>query len=564
MAETKKIDRRALQAQADAKKEKRNLELAIQQQQERVTQLQSDGTDEKAIYEAEAKLNDLENQLRALNGEKPVEYTPPVVSGNVQNTGKDVVKDAVAAYKGSGTFDNFLKTLRDAGYNDDSIETIINENKIDGPKATEWAKNRREKRTAEATGTPHEVPAEVAADEKAADEKVDNIVNEPPAHTPKGIDVKTDVTTETDETNTVDENTVAGVNQSNPIDNQLDNQATEDRQNTTEKTEEGSNQDNTGTGSNQDNTEAKNFWKKWRAGALRAYPMLQSIGDAISRNARMTADRAALLTGGQRDTGAYDPIQVQQAPKSQLAFADAEAGNFDTLKEAVMSGEISIENAAQALNMTPESLQERFNRSERSDEADVKSKEVGVEQSKENLTQSILQKKQRVRDNILFIDEQIRQIDKDINALAGPAFDSYNKVLSDYVNNYTGLQTIGSTNTSSKEDTNNLGGGLKTGDLVNKFVSADVRDTWTRASGSSDTGTSSKDVLALAALPKGEEYAQMALDEKNAANAKLTEQLEQQKAQLVQMRDQLKSAYTEATGETATRLSYSPKTEGTK
>jgi hypothetical protein len=547
----KKIDRRALQAQKDAEQK----ELEIQAAEEEVRNAQLYGS-EQDVYKAEAK-------LAKLKGE---DYTVPVASGNVQNTGKDVVKDAIAAYNSDGTFDNFYKTLKDAGYNDDSIETIIKENKLEGKKATDWVKNRGEKRTAEATGTP----PEVKADEKEADEKVEGIVNEPPAHTPKGIDVKTDVTTETDETNTADENTVAGVTQSNPIDNQLDNQATEDKQNTDEQTTEktggqtSNGDESDGDGSGQDDTEAKNFWKKWRAGALRAYPMLQSIGDAISRNARMTADRAALLTGGERDTKAYDPIQVQQAPKSQLAFADAEAGNFDTLKEAIMAGEIDINNAAMALNMTPESLQERFNRSERSQEADVKSKEVGVEQSKENLTQSILQNKQQVRENILFIDEQIRQIDKDINALEGPAFDSYNKVLSDYVNNYTGLQTIGSTTTSSKDDTNNLGGEAGTGDFVKKFVSANVRDTWTHSTGSSDTGTSSKDVLALAALPKGEEYAQMAFEEKNAANAKLIEQLQQQKAQLVQMRDQLKSAYTEATGETATRLNYSPKKESAK
>lgn len=540
MAEGTKIDRRAYQAKADAEKEKRKLELAIQQQQEVVNNARSYGS-EQDVYKAEAKLNELENQQRVLNGEKPVEYTPPVLSGNVQNTGKDVVKDAVAAYKSeSGTFDNLLKTLKDAGYNDDSIETIIKENKLEGKKATEWVKNRGAKRAAEARG---ETPPEVEADEKEADEKVDNIVNEPPAHTPKEI--------ETDNTANVDASTAAGVAQSNPIDNQLDNQATEDKQ-----TEQPQGQ------TQSDNTEAKNFWKKWRAGALRAYPMLQSIGDAISRNARMTADRAALLTGGQRDTGAYDPIQVQQAPTSQLAFADAEAGNFDTLKAAVMSGEIDINNAAQALNMTPESLQEMFNRGERSQEADVAGKEVGVEQSKENLTQSILQNKQQVRENILFIDEQIRQIDKDINALKGNAFDSYNKVLSDYVNNYSGLQTIGSYATTSKDDTNNLGGGFGTGSLVNKAVSVDIRDTWTHSSGSSDTGTSSKDVLAIAALPQAEQYAQMALDERNAANSKLIEQLEQQKAQLVQMRDQLKSAYTEATGETATRLNYSPKEGG--
>jgi hypothetical protein len=537
----KKIDRRALQAQKDAKQK----ELEIQAAEEEVRNAQLYGS-EQDVYKAEAK-------LAKLKGE---DYTVPVASGNVQNTGKDVVKDAVDAYNSDGTFDNFYKTLKDAGYNDDSIETIIKENKLEGKKATDWVKNRGEKRTAEATGTP----PEVKADEKEADEKVEGIVNEPPAHTPKGIETK----------NKADETTAAGVDQSNPIDNQLDNQATENKQNTDEQTTEETGGQNTGgqtsngDGSEQDDPNAKNFWKKWRAGALRAYPMLQAIGDAISRNARMTADRAALLTGGQRDTGAYDPIQVQQAPKSQLAFADAEAGNFDTLKEAVMSGEIDINNAAQALNMTPESLQEMFNRSERSQEADVKSKEVGVEQSKENLTQSILQNKQQVRENILFIDEQIRQIDKDINALEGPAFDSYNKVLSDYVNNYTGLQTIGSTATSHKDDTNNLGGEAGTGDFVKKFVSANVRDTWTHSTGSSDTGTSSKDVLALAALPKGEEYAQMAFDEKNAANAKLIEQLQQQKAQLVEMRDQLKSAYTEATGETATRLSYSPKTEGAK
>lgn len=543
MAEGTKIDRRALQAKADASKAAKQKELEIQAAEEEVRNAQLYGS-EQDVYAAEAK-------LAKLKGE---DYTAPVVSGNVQNTDKDVVKSAIADYNSeSGTFDNFYKTLKDAGYNDDSIETVIKENKLEGKKATDWVKNRGAKRTAEATqAAPTTAPT-------ASQEKVDNITNEPPAHTPKEI--------ETDNTANVDASTAAGVAQSNPIDNQLDNQATEDRQNTdaqaTEETDKQTDEQTAGGDeSEQDNPNAKNFWKKWRAGALRAYPMLQSIGDAISRNARMTADRAALLTGGQRDTGAYDPIQVQQAPKSQLAFADAEAGNFDTLKEAVMSGDIDIDNAAQALNMTPESLQEMFNRGERSQEADVAGKEVGVEQSKENLTQSILQNKQQVRENILFIDEQIRQIDKDINALKGNDFDSYNKVLSDYVNNYTGLQTIGSSATASKDDTNNLGGGVGTGSLVNKVVSADIRDTWTHSTGSSDTGTSSKDVLAIAALPQAEKYAQMALDERNAANAKLIEQLEQQKAQLVQMRDQLKSAYTEATGETATRLNYSPKEGG--
>ena len=525
MAETKKIDRRALQAKADAEKAAKQNAIAIQQAEEEVRNAQLYGS-EQDVYAAEAK-------LAKLKGE---DYTVPVASGLTQNTEKDVVKSAVADYNSeSGTFDSFYKTLKDAGYNDDSIETIIKENKLEGNKATDWVKNRGAKRTAEATDE------KVVADEKGA---VDSITNESAAHTPKGI-----------ETNPpTNEETVAGVQQSNPVENQFESQAEKDKSTETEQPQEDEQP--------QDNTEAKNFWKKWRAGALRAYPMLQSIGDAISRNARMTADRAALLTGGQRDTSAYDPIQVQQAPTSQLAFADAEAGNFDTLKAAVMSGEIDINNAAQALNMTPESLQEMFNRGERSQEADVAGKEVGVEQSKENLTQSILQNKQQVRDNILFIDEQIRQIDKDINALEGNAFDSYNKVLSDYVNNYSGLQTIGSSATTSKDDTNNLGGGVGTGALVNKIVSADVRDTWTHSTGSSDTGTSSKDVLAIAALPQAEEYAQMALDERNAANNKLISQLQQQKQQLIQLRDELKSAYTEATGETATRLNYSPKEGG--
>lgn len=337
---------------------------------------------------------------------------------------------------------------------------------------------------------------------------------------------------------------VGGVTQIDPVENQFASQSTEDKQT------QGSSQSQPEPG--QDNTEAKDFWKKWRAGALRAYPMLQSIGDAISRNARMTADRAALLTGGQRDTGAYDPIEIQQMTpeqRAQLAFADAEAGNYDTLKQAIMSGEIDIENAAQALNMSPESLQERFNRSERSQEADV----TGKEMSNEQVAQQIDQSNEGM---INSINQQIAANNEAIRALRNPdeSWDNYSKAARAVLDAVSGIQTAG----SSYSDVLTAGGGAD----VKAWV-VDINGKVVKSIANTTTG--STDVKALDYLQDALDKGQAAYNSTDKNNEIMAQSLENWNKQLVEDRkyyESLRKPLRKLQGKTS--LSYSPKESSTK
>ena len=302
-----------------------------------------------------------------------------------------------------------------------------------------------------------------------------------------------------------------------------------------------------------DDGEAKDFWKKWRAGALRAYPMLQSIGDAISRNARMTADRAAILTGGQRDTSAYDPIQIQEMTpeqRVQLAFADAEADNYDTLKQAIMAGTIDIDNAAQALNTTPESLQERFNRSERSDEADV----TGKEMSNVEIAQGLDQSNEAM---ITAIDNQIAANNEAIRALRNPdeSWDNYAKAAHAVIDTVSGIKTAGSnySKVNEKAAKANIKGGVP---VVSGEVGGQLSNAIT------NTTTKSTDVKALAYLQTALDNGQKAYDATDKNNEIAAQELEAWNAELEEKRkyyEGLRKPYRKLLGKTS--LNYNPKEE---
>jgi len=296
--------------------------------------------------------------------------------------------------------------------------------------------------------------------------------------------------------------------------------------------------------------EAKDFWKKWRAGALRAYPMLQSIGDAISRNARMTADRAAILTGGQRDTSAYDPIQIQETTpeqRVQLAFADAEAGNYDTLKQAIMAGTIDIDNAAQALNTTPESLKERFNRSERSDEADV----TGKEMSNVEIAQGLDQSNEAM---ITAINNQINANNEAIRALRNPdeSWDNYAKAAHAVIDTVSGIKTAGSnySKVNEKAAKANIKGGVP---VVSGEVGGQLSNAIT------NTTTKSTDLKALEYLQTALDNGQKAYDATDKNNEIAAQKLEAWNAELEKDRkyyEGLREPYRKLQGKTA--LNYDP------
>lgn len=311
----------------------------------------------------------------------------------------------------------------------------------------------------------------------------------------------------------------------------------------------------------EDNEKLKNFWNKFRAGSLRAYPWLQSIGDAISKNARMTQDRAAILTGGQRDAEAYDAINPEEHItddyKIEQAYADARAGNLDTVKKLIMNGDVTIENVAAALNMSEEDAKKVFGNYMVKDTAEAKTAEANAEQAEAQVEATYLNNATTVQNNINFIDEKIREIDTAINQLQSNDYDTYLKVYGEYVNNVRGIENTGIASTATSNE--GFGVNAEAGGRVG-VVKAGASGNFDKSWGSSNTSTGSTDVLAKQALPKAEYMAQSAMGERNAANDELIQKLEAQKAQLVAARDMWQQTLDDAMAKTrSTKLSYKPK-----
>ena len=315
----------------------------------------------------------------------------------------------------------------------------------------------------------------------------------------------------------------------------------------------------------EDNEDLKRFWNSFRAGSLRAYPWLQTIGDAISKNARMTQDRAAILTGGQRDAEAYDTVNPEEYItddyKIEQAYADARAGNLDSVKKLIMNGDVTIENVAAALNMSEEDAKKVFGNYMVKDTAEARTSEAGAEQAEAQVEATYLQNATTVQNNINFIDEKIREIDTAINQLQSNDYDTYLKVYGEYVSNVRGIENTGiaSTNTSNEGFGVNADAGVRVG-VVKAGASGNFDKSW----GSSNTSTGSTDVLAKQALPKAEYMAQAAMGERNAANDELIQKLEAQKAQLQQARDTWQQTLDAAQSKLNTKLNYRPKPQTTE
>lgn len=313
----------------------------------------------------------------------------------------------------------------------------------------------------------------------------------------------------------------------------------------------------------EENKDLKKFWDNFRAGSLRAYPWLQTIGDAIGKNARMTQDRAAILTGGQRDVEAYNPVNPEEHItddyRVEQAYADARAGNLDSIRKLIMSGDVTIENVAAALNMTEEEAKKVFGNYMVKDTAEARTAAAGAEQAEAQVETTYLQNATTVQNNINFIDEKIREIDTAISQLQSNDYDTYLKVYGEYINNVRGIENTGiaSTATSNEGFGVDAKAGGKIGGIVNIGASGNFDKSW----GSSNTSTGSTDVLARQAMPKAEYMAQAAMGERNAANNELIQKLEAQKAQLQQARDTWQQTLEAAQKKLGTKLNYKPRTQ---
>lgn len=160
------------------------------------------------------------------------------------------------------------------------------------------------------------------------------------------------------------------------------------------------------------------LWDSYKSGGLDPYPTLKAVTDIISNNARMNLDRAALLTGGQRDLDAYKPIETetdkirdkQVDERAQFggitkieALEAARNGDWDEVRKIAGMGGFSDQELSMFSGMNlPDDLQKLWSNKMRKDEAETESTETKTKQEKQQLAKSY--------------DDQITQKRAEINA----------------------------------------------------------------------------------------------------------------------------------------------------
>ena len=307
-----------------------------------------------------------------------------------------------------------------------------------------------------------------------------------------------------------------------------------------------------------DETDLEKFWKAFKAGAFRAYPMLQAIGDALSQQAKMTMDRANILTGQGSDLSVYegkDPSEYffNEDYEYRQAFLDAEAGNYEGVKELLLKGKVTLDQVAAALKLTEEDVEKIFGQEIRGREADTVSKELANEKV--------------LKDEIKDLREQLTGVNECIHDLEGSDVNHYLDVLAKFMAIYEGRDTISTQNgtTTTKNDTASGGINLQAG-YGPTSAGGGANGSHGESTTESRSASRNKDLSAIKALPKGEEFANMALEEKNKANdelkanllalkQKLLDQIAEAEAELKNIRTNQNAAQT---GGKNTILNYKP------
>lgn len=285
---------------------------------------------------------------------------------------------------------------------------------------------------------------------------------------------------------------------------------------------------NTGTGGKGDGggeTDMDKFWKAFKAGAFRAYPMLQAIGDALSQQAKMTMDRANILTGKGSDLSVYegkDPSEYffNEDYEYRQAFLDAETGNYEGVKELLLKGKVTLDQVAAALKLTEEDIERIFGQEMRQREASTVSQELANEETLKN----------EIKD----LRAQVNAIDKDIHDLDGNDVNHYLEVLDKYMSIYEGKETLGSSKGTTTTKNDSSGGSLG-GSAGNSAVGLNASINGGHQEGTTEASNASrnKDLSFIAALPKGEDFANKSLEEKNKANDELIANLKAYKQSLL-------------------------------
>lgn len=291
------------------------------------------------------------------------------------------------------------------------------------------------------------------------------------------------------------------------------------------------------------------FWDAWKSGKFDMYPTMKAIADSIAKNARMNMDRAALLTGGQRDYDAYDAIETEQDKirakqideRAENATGetnqeviksamDAQEGSeqeieaFKSLGAMIANGTVSYENVVAGMSASKkEAFDKAIGRFEETEYAKVKS--------------TLIQNKATIQENIRAIDDQIMTLREVKRGLAGNDVDAYAKAVNAYLGGVKGISTVGSAKTEQSTSGGNAGLSTPVIGLGGSFSAGDASST-----------TFSQDTLAAARLPTAEQWGRMSMEEQNQANNEMIAKIDEQIAELEDMKAEWRMEFKTKTG----------------
>lgn len=286
-----------------------------------------------------------------------------------------------------------------------------------------------------------------------------------------------------------------------------------------------------GTNNNNNNEGTSNkLWDAYKSGKLDAYPTLKAVADIISNNARMNMDRAALLTGGQRDLDAYKPIEIetdkirdkQVDERAKLggytlndAIEAAKNGDYSLLQNAIGQDLITLENAAMSLNMSSETLNKQFSTSEKKIENEGKLSDLEVKSKELGLTVEQFNSEQAVQSKINECNDKIRNCEEAKAALNGHDWKKYEEVSGVLAGLSKDVEKSGNATTIQSSSGGSAGGGASFFDVAK----ANAEGHWD--SGDSSTNTSQTDTFYKNSLPDIQAKAQAAMEGQDKANNEL-------------------------------------------
>lgn len=328
-----------------------------------------------------------------------------------------------------------------------------------------------------------------------------------------------------DNTNLTDKADFSGINEG-------DSTKLEDSEFNLEEPPKNKGEGQTGQGdTNNNNKGASNkLWDAYKSGKLDAYPTLKAVADIISNNARMNMDRAALLTGGQRDLDAYKPIETetdkirdkQVDERAKLggytlndAIEAAKNGDYSLLQNAIGQDLITVENAAMSLNMSPETLNKQFSTSEKKIENEGKLSDLEVKSKELGLTVEQFNSEQAVQSKINECNDKIRNCEEAKAALNGHDWKKYEEVSGVLAGLSKDVEKSGNASTIQSSSGGSAGGGASFFDVAK----ANAEGHWD--SGDSSTSTSQTDTFYKNSLPDIQAKAQAAMEGQDKANNEL-------------------------------------------